>query len=467
MTKDAQKPSFDEDMVLELIDQEIEESQRATHMEYVDMIEKIQEVLTNAEQEKDTLKEEIEDLATALDKQIEKTHQLIKENQMLQTGYDDILSQMDFCNMQKENMMKEKSELELKLGEFKTKFERMQRTDADEAENRLVAFSEKIEELKNENTILQDRLSNLMSARSSSEDIQNITQSQLSELGQKYKNLNDENDKMRIKIETIYREKLELSNLLEARINELDDVKREYKYDLERLTMEHANKIKEIASGGKATRDRTVTGLATTMGPGLVMPDANLFEMTFDENPDDSFQKTLMNQQSIKDLLKRGSLALNMETDDFSPNYSGRNIDTRISEHIEDEATYVEQLEEKDKEISRLREQITELKEKASKEVKSNPKQEEQIKILTLDIKHEKEKLEMIKVTAEKEKMHAEKTIKDIEEMFVSSKLSYQMESAQKDQQELKLMRKIKLLNYQIKLYEDQINDFNVKAKKS
>lgn len=467
MAKKANKPLFDESMVLDLMDQEIEETQRATHIEYVEMIEKIQEVLGAAESEKEELREENDELVTALAKQSDKVIHLAKENQVLQTAYDDILSQMDLCNMKKNNIEKVKDDLEIQLEDLKHKYAKLKRLDSEDTYKKFDALNEKIMTLTSENKYLEDRLSSIMSAKSTSDDIQNMTQSQLDDLNERYKQILEENSKMRVKLEKMYREQEDLSNMLEARINELDDVKKEYKYDLERLEIEHANKIKDLTNCGLKERDRSITGIDKTMGPGLNIMDNNLDSILEETENDDDIYRNLITKQSIRDLLQRGSLALYTDNDDINISHSGRTIE--VPNHIESNGDLVllEQLEEKDKEISKLREQITDIKEKASKDVRPNPKQEEQIKKLTLDLKHEKERYDMLKETFDREKSHADKTIKEFEELFIQSKLKYQMEAAEKDQEELKLIKKMKLLNYQIKLYEDQINEFNTVNKKS
>ena len=466
MKKNVDKSHFDESMVLEIVDQEGDERERATHMEYLDMIENIQQVLTNVENEKTVLRDENEELATALVKQNEKTSHLQKEHQHLQNAYDDLLSQMDLCNMKKTNIEKEKAELEAKLEDLNARFEKIQKMDAEDADKKLTELTETIETLTNENRTLQDRLSSMISAKSTTEDIRNITQSQLTELTDKYKKLSDENEKMKTKLDVLYKEKQDLTNMLEARVNELDDVKKEYKNDLERISIEHASKIKELLNGGNQERGRAITGIGNTMAQGLTMTETNMGELNFEDNTDDVMHQDILKRQSIKDLLKRGSLALQSINDEYEPVYSNRTIDPPASDGLEEDIKYLDQIEEKDKEISKLREQITELKEKASNDNKPNPRQEEQIKKLTLDIKHEKERYEMLKETAKNEKEYAEKIARDIEEVFVQSKLKYQLESAEKDQEILNLIKKIKLLRYQINLYEDQINAFNKVSKK-
>lgn len=467
MAKEANKPLFDESMVLDLMDQEIEETQRATHMEYVEMIEKIQEVLGAAETKNEELLSENKELVTVVAKQSDKVIQLAKENHFLQTAYDDILSQMDLCNMKKHNIEKVKEEIEIQFEDLKHKYAKTQRLHAEDADNKFNALNERIATLTSDNKYLEERLSSIMSAKSTSEDIQDITQSQLDDLNVRHKQILDENSKMRLKLEKLYKEKEELSNLLDARINDLDDVKREYKYHLERLEIEHANKIKDLTNGGMKERDRTITGIDKILGPGLSILDNNLDSILEENDNDDDIYRNLVKKQSIRDLLQRGSLALHTDSEDMNITQSGRTID--FPYHVQNNADLVllEQIEEKDKEISKLREQMTEIKEKASKDMPFNPKQEEQIKKLTLDLKHEREKYDMLKEMFDKEKSHADKTIKEFEELFIHSKLTYQMEAAEKDQEELKTIKKMKLLNYQIKLYEDQINAFNKLNKKS
>ena len=454
-------------MILDLFNKEIEENQRGTNCEYLDMIEKFQTALTAVEKEKEALRIENGELALSLAMNVEKVNHLIKENQTLQNSYNDILSQFDLANLKQANIVKEKEELEQQLKDVKDKYEKAQTYEQKETEKRNEEFATRLQQLAKENKILEERLSTMLLAKSSSEDIQNITQIQLNEFKEKYKVLKEENEKLRVKLDNMFKEKTDLLNMLDARSNELDELKRKYKNDIERISMEHANKLKEVESDHKKLRERTVTGLDANISPGQFMANSNLSEFMFEDHDRNTSFRNIMEKQSIRDLIKQGSISLNRQTEDFKPPISNKLIKVPYEEEeFEQEIQYLEQLEEKDKEISKLRQQISELKEKTNRECKLNPNQEEMIKKLTLDIKHEKENYRMLKKTTDEERVHNDKAIKDLEHLLIQTKLKYQMECDEKDKIEVKLMKKIKMLNYHIQLYEDQIKSFNKYAKK-
>lgn len=71
------------------------------------------------------------------------------------------------------------------------------------------------------------------------------------------------------------------------------------------------------------------------------------------------------------------------------------------------------------------------------------------------------EKISQQKENWERERKQNEKLVNELTDELVSLKLRYQNEVAQKDANDLKNTKRIKILNFQIKLYEDQITKFN------
>ena len=65
------------------------------------------------------------------------------------------------------------------------------------------------------------------------------------------------------------------------------------------------------------------------------------------------------------------------------------------------------------------------------------------------------------KETFERERKKTEKNLSELTDDLINYKLKYQLEVAEKDSKELKFTKKIKILNYQIKLYEEQIRAYN------
>lgn len=111
MVKEANKPAIDESLLLQLLDKEAEETQKLTNLDYLETIEKFQEMLSNVEQEKEILKQEKEGLNAALIKYRNVVDQIVRENQVLHSEYGDILSKNDIMSMKKTTLEKEKEEL--------------------------------------------------------------------------------------------------------------------------------------------------------------------------------------------------------------------------------------------------------------------------------------------------------------------------------------------------------------------
>ena len=113
-------------------------------------------------------------------------------------------------------------------------------------------------------------------------------------------------------------------------------------------------------------------------------------------------------------------------------------------------------------EIFKLQQTIQDLRAKLSTtDYQADKKKDELIERIRLESTHLGEKMQQMKENWDREKKNNEKIINELMEELISLKIKYQTEVAEKDGNDLKHIKRIKILNYQIKLYEDQINKFN------
>jgi len=91
----------------------------------------------------------------------------------------------------------------------------------------------------------------------------------------------------------------------------------------------------------------------------------------------------------------------------------------------------------------------------------SDKKKDETIEIQKLKIIHLNEKLQQIKENWSRERQNHEKSNNELMEELIGIKMKYQSEVSEHDANDLKNNKRVKNLMYQIKLYEDQIRNFN------
>jgi chromosome segregation ATPase len=124
--------------------------------------------------------------------------------------------------------------------------------------------------------------------------------------------------------------------------------------------------------------------------------------------------------------------------------------------------TKKKEIEEKDKEISQLTQDIISLKERLNAPGQtSDKKKDETIERQKMEIGHLNEKIQQMKENWDRERQNLEKANGDMMEELIGMKLKYQNEVAERDAGDLRNNKRIKNLLYQIKLYEDQIRNFN------
>ena len=470
MARNMGNSNIDESLASQLVDRELEANQKHANAEYLEMIEKIQDILTAVEKEKKDLEEENTELDTLLGNQATKLTQLTSEYNKLQDAYDEILQQVDLLSSQNDNLMKEKGKLERNLNDLRDEFNRVHQREIGESEEKIKELSLKVERLVQDNKQLQDQLTSTVNLRNSTEDMNTTAIHQLNETNEKYRAAEEEKDKLRARLDTLFEEKCSLATMLEERVNEMEELKREYKHEFERISLEHANTLKELQTDLKNKEEQwESTKRHSKEANGKEEQDAELEKadmegLGLDEGDLEAFLPNNDKRVSIFDWLGKESSFNGSERDIVAVQPSTRDIPTPDHHIVEQDIQYLEELEEKDKEITQLREQLAVLREKALKEAKSNPRNEEQVKKLSLDLRHLTEKYDMLSQTSEAQRTQLEKALADLEAAFVQQKLKAQLEAAEKDEEQIRLRKQIKILNYQIKIYEEQITEYNTSA---
>ncbi len=142
-------------------------------------------------------------------------------------------------------------------------------------------------------------------------------------------------------------------------------------------------------------------------------------------------------------------------------------VQDKDSSEFVGELECLKQIEEKDSLINELREEIINMREKLNK---SNHKKvkllKEKVEKIELKLTHWRQKYDILKKNSSETKKYLEKENKELEEMYVTEKIKSQTNLSEIQTKEIALLKQIKILNYQIGLYEKQITSFNMKKKK-
>ena len=456
------KSQIDESMVLQIVEKELEEKEKDQRKEYLELIEKIEGILNESEAEKQSLLDQLTDLNVRYESLTDNNQVLENELESMKASYDKLLRNCDLLSLEKTNLLTENDKLKKQLVIVENKKENFFRDILSNAEEQIKELSIKLEEITAERDVMKQRLESMVKAKNSSEDILSLQQLHLHDLEERCDRLSTENKKLNNNIQIIIKQKSKLESQLDSKNEAYDELIKQNSYEFERLNIENANRIKEIENDVLKERQRCITGLDPNLGPGL----------NFNFSSVGSYQQQSIPEITITEVLKKDSIARNKKSNGTDHIYLGssrRNMlcieELKQSKaELETSINFVDKLKQKDKEIAELREEILALKEKMkSKDVKEK---EDQINELTLNLRHMEEQMAMLKERAEQEKLFYEKKAKEAENDYVKFKMKCQFELSERDMREVKMSKKIKLLTYHIRLYEEEIDDYNQQLEK-
>lgn len=448
------------DLVINFVNKEIEQNQKMNNREYMDMIEKMQGILNEVEKEKTGVMEEYTELNLRFNDLEIGNEKLKIDYGTLQNQYNNILGEYDMANLKNKELFEKCEKLEIKLKKMEEKAERDKGRENLKYEKDVDDLNLKIEHLLAEKGNLDNRLKNIIEKKMGSDDMAKIQKDRLEEIIAKNEKFIENNEKL---ISQNKKLKEEVENLTEDNKNKcetIEEIKKEFFYQSEKKEIEFNNKLKKKIEELNSLKHERISKMDGTSLMGSL--GTNLGNLNFKENDFGN------NRES--DLINGLNLRTNTDLNFHIPE-SGRNIDI-IPEEDEDldffdleENDNFKEIEKKDKEIIDLREEILELRKKMDKsDYNKLKKLEEKIKELNLQLKHLEQQFETFKLNSNKEIEHWKKENKEMEDLLIEVKMKFQIEIADKDHNELKIMKKIKLLNYQIGLYEKQISDFNKKS---
>ena len=443
---------IDEDMVLNLIDTEVDEVKRDANEDYIETIERMQSIMNHLETNKEEMENHIIKLEKEFDSKDQKLEKTLETNNQLQLQYNDALAQSDMNKSKNIELCLELKSLKKKLNQANDKVIKEKKLLTDKLEKQERELSLRIESLEEEKQQLSNHSKKVLNEKLSLYDLQNLKDQQLNDISDKYNQLMIQNSKTEKDLKELIKIKDGLENEIYVLNNKVEEQKKEYDYQIEKINMEQDNKIKELNEEIRYFQKAKVTNLDKNMGNGLNLTDSAFTSGNISKN-DDSL-RNIMNGVGVEDQNE-----YNIENSDILSSNQDQYKDS-TDKQLEQEASYLKEIEQQTTEIVQLREQVVELKRKLNNEQNSLDEKEE-LSCLRLDNQQLKEQITVLKENSQKEKQHYEQHSVYIERELINVKLKLQGIISDKDNRILLLMKKMKHANIKIGIYEEEIKKFN------
>lgn len=443
---------IDEDMVLNLIDTEVDEVKRDANEDYIETIERMQSIMNHLETNKEEMENHINKLEKEFDSKEQKLEKTLETNKQLQLQYKDALAQSDMNKSKNIELCLELNLLKKKLSQANDKIIKEKKLLTDKLEKQERELSLRIESLEEEKQQLSNHSKKVLNEKLSLYDLQNLKDQQLNDISDKYNQLMITNSKTEKDLKELIKIKDRLENDIYVLNNKVEEQKKEYDYQIEKINMEQDNKIKELNEEIRYFQKAKVTNLDKNMGNGLNLTDSTFTSGNMSKS-DDSL-RNIMNGIGVEDQNEyniENSAILSSNLNQYK---------NSTDKQLEQEAGYLKEIEQQTTEIVQLREQVVDLKRKLNKEENSLDEKEE-LDSLKLDNQHLKEQITVLKENSQKEKQHYEQHSAYIEGELINVKLKLQGMISDKDKRILLLMKKLKHANIKIGIYEEEIKKFN------
>lgn len=481
---------FDENMILDFVNTEIEKGAEKNQKDQIQILEQIQKVLNNLEEDNKSLVKKNDQKKEKIKKLENNLTVLNDKFKSLQKAYNESLSKNDEANLILFQKKKEKKLLESEINLLQSKSRR--KTVNKEIEEKELSL--KVEYLINENSNLKNEIQNFKEDLKNKENIITELNEELTMINTLYHNLMNEFNKIKDRFKKLLEEKEQITLTCSEQIDNLKEVTEKKFFEEERLKMEHRKKIQDL--------EKRIEGLKKNRGNfndnGLHMDleGINLNDSTFRNvncNPNDlSVFNSIYNKNNTDHHLEKIE-----ESERFNSDTLIVNNNLKPAEHYRKEINELKkkifvlenQLEEfknfnyglnRDnsdlvKKTTLLLNEINILKEennflqsdgffssksKKKSDIKISINSQEFIKkIKLLEDTQKNLKLENNDMIEEIKKLKKEK--EELEDQIISFKLNNNEELMQKEKKILKIKREKKYLEIKIETYENKIKEYN------
>lgn len=488
--KQKQEDIFDDDLTLNVFDSEKdgddkkedikkEGKKNDTYEFFNKTIESLQEIICKGEEMSKDNEIKLQGIAEENNLLIENVSELkntiIEKEEMykeLLMNVDDHKIEMESMQKTIDNLAKEKKIIQKSLMEIQSKKR--------ESNANLSDMQSMVLQLKCENTVLTE---NLDQANYNLKDDKKIYQEEINNLNINLDKKNKEIENLESEIKKQNQKNADLINIISE--NNQKNLEKEEKIldEMQKREELHENtfiglnkKIKEL----QAMKD--LEGGLDIVVDEEEKENLQLDNLSFDENHliiNDEIQPDITSESGSEDEFDaRESLAIPVSrrkqsieirpsifgVDQFVNNNLQSKLDFNKKEQELEQAKqnilrYIDIDAESKLEIRKLRNELKENKENyIDKEIHNS-----EINLLKMDIKHLKESQETNKKIHDKKVKNMYKEYEEMTNLYMEAKINYSSACAKIDSYKITYNREVKKLKFQIKLYEDQIKNFNDK----
>lgn len=402
----------------------------------------IEELARNFEQELTQLESQLAAADALQDQAEEHAQSLAASNKQLKAEIGTLNRQIAALLRGSEEAAMARHELEEKLRDQAELGEKMKRdlveklrADLREQEARVADGDRLIEKLTSERNEQSMRLRQLENVNNRAEKLTVQSEGQVEELQKRLNVLSEEHERLKLRYNSVLRDKEALTKDLTANFDQLETIRRDHLDTIDALTVKFNAKIKQL----EEDKERKVPPMNSLRGlnaSGFLSSDFNGNLNGFD----DPFDQGLTSDLPLPKTIEANEL--------------DRDHDIQI----------LGELEEKNTQLNALREQVIELKTKlAGGSSRDAGKKDLEINRLALEIAHLKESFDAAKEGWAKEKAVYEKNHEDLYTDYVEYKIGSVARLMERDKREEAFRRNQKMLKMRVEIYEKQIMEFNGK----
>ena len=430
---------YDDDMVLDIENKE----RRKSSVDYPQLIDNLQNIVKDEERVRKEQEYELEEykknnaklnnVVSALTKKLEEAEELKLS----------LMVEVDGLKNKVQTLIDEADRYKVEIERLTTKLTKVSQTtensslESTELRIRLEEIEDELSNVKMEKESLQRTLSSKTgeyetTVKELQEQLANKT-NEIEELNEKYKTLLGKNKE--------YLEVIEKDREMKSAIEE------QYKQRIENLEIEHEERVRQMSS------QTYIEPQSLQIQPESQLMGLEIDEINLSNDGDDDLNIEPLPDSEFKiddTCYKPGRSEV-----ENSVVIRAQTIDPPKGELYQ----YIEEINQKNTEIHKLRRELIE----ANSQDKVS-ELENTIADLKLKLKHAKEDLTSAEIAHKKEVDFFKQNLDEMTQLYMNIKMQYTDIVSEKDNISMMLNRKIKKLNYQVQLYEEQITDFNRKV---
>lgn len=441
LVKESPGEIIDDVMLWELIDHEIADNQHIINNEYLEIIEKIQKVLDQTEKEKKVISEENQDLINVLEKNSNRIKEISAENDNLQQKLQDVLVELGVMNvrlieieLKNQVLNAQNAELWLKQNYFD---ENVAKYDGDVNRDLLKT----LDKLISENLMLQKRISSIVSTTNHTEESATYYFGLYNDLLKTYTSLNDDFESLKEERKHLNKSLVEMVDKMKVKQTEIDSFFQYHRSEIECLKLDYAARLRELADGLVNNNEVRITGLDSNPKFGFDISESLVGGLAFEERDKFIKQDSAQLYESIFGIVDnlgsvRSKPKENVDFNHESTDFKKENKTANKKYSIDGEGV-----------IQQIEQQLVDIISKYTAFAET-----EVLKLFQRRLSFSPDI---------NQNFGLDSAIQMVETILLVQKLMLQDRLAERYMVEVSYNKKIRSLKYKVKLYEEQIKEFN------